>query len=455
MGSISPVLMWAQASASSSGGFVTLALKRWYAGLTLSHPEAAPTYAGLWMVVAGLAALFAFGVIAQGPKTAFRQFFDIFGLADLVRAALSRLRRAWRVVGVAVGVSVLAWTASQSMHYTDAQGKADMLLLTRSRSVVELAVEHATIVGATPLRDVVGLGDNFALLAIATIVFFQVGTNRWDGSDLVTRLLGDPLGLRAHVCWIMVALYCIYRTIVMPAVGVYALPLGSGGFFPEAGLVPLLAAASDGVMLAWVVVELRNAGLSDMGVERFEPRESLLIWPLAVLTSVLVMPARYVAQLIILAAPYLPSLRPGSTFARVVAHLLGWGLVDLQAASLVVLGLVGTLAWSGGSIRVWLRLWRRLMSQSAARLVAFLALGWVVAGFLTSISYVLILSLPPQAWVLAAADGYGHYITLVTGLWIASGLVELGEQALPVADLAETEVIVVTEILLEGTVIEA
>jgi hypothetical protein len=61
----------------------------------------------------------------------------------------------------------------------------------------------------------------------------------------------------------------------------------------------------------------------------------------------------------------------------------------------------------------------------------------VVAGGLAGVAYMLVLSLPVQTWVLAAADAYAHYGTLPVGLMALAGLVELGERSLPTARMAE------------------
>ena len=47
-------------------------------------------------------------------------------------------------------------------------------MLTRSRSLGELAIEQGILAGLTPLRDVAGLGDNLPLLVCAVIVLFRV-----------------------------------------------------------------------------------------------------------------------------------------------------------------------------------------------------------------------------------------------------------------------------------------
>jgi hypothetical protein len=60
----------------------------------------------------------------------------------------------------------------------------------------------------------------------------------------------------------------------------------------------------------------------------------------------------------------------------------------------------------------------------------------VAAGAGAAAAYLVVLSLPPQTWVLSAADGYAHYASLPVGLLTLAAVVELAERALPAATLA-------------------
>ena len=173
----------AQATGSSPGpgSLAPLALRRWFSSLTLSSPEPVPSFSGLWWGLAGLAALLVVAIVLQGPVRALGQLFDLPGHVRLVSEALGRLRRSSRVVVVTIGATVLAWTASQTASYNRPQGKDDLILLTKSRSLGDLAVEGGIMAGLTPLRDVAGLGDNLPLLVAAAILAFQAATRRWGG----------------------------------------------------------------------------------------------------------------------------------------------------------------------------------------------------------------------------------------------------------------------------------
>jgi hypothetical protein len=118
---------------------------------------------------------------------------------------------------------------------------------------------------------------------------------------------------------------------------------------------------------------------------------------------------------------------------RSIRWQLGWGLVDLQAASLVVVGLVGVAAWSRGSPWETLNGFIRLLKGQGGHLVVSLLMAGAAACALAGLAYSVVLLLPPAGWVLPAADSYSHYVTLPVGLWTIAALVELSERTLPVA----------------------
>ncbi len=206
------------------------------------------------------------------------------------------------------------------------------------------------------------------------------------------------------------------------------LPLGMG-FFPEVVLLPGLMALADGLVLAWVLVELRNALLGEMAEVR-TVREAVGLWPAAVLACLGALPARYVAPGAWLFTVDLPTWT-ASIRGVLAALILGWGLVLVQGAALITMGLVGAAAWSGGGPAAACRRYQDMLRAEGGRLVAALAVSGLAAGVLTALAHALVLALPRQPWVLAAADSYAHYATLVVGLITASAFVELGQRALP------------------------
>ena len=184
-------LVWAQATTATSTGpggapsstllLALLALRRWCGSLTLSQPDpaAGPFSAGLWAWLIGLAALMLLAILTQGPVRAIGQVLDVPGHARLLAAALDRVRRSGRLLAVAVGVSVVAWTANQTFSYSVPTGRDDELLLTKGRRLSDVALNQGYLAAMTPARDVVGLGLMIPLLVAAAVVLFQFSTDRW------------------------------------------------------------------------------------------------------------------------------------------------------------------------------------------------------------------------------------------------------------------------------------
>ena len=135
-------------------------------------------------------------------------------------------------------------------------------------------LEQGLFASLTPLRDVAGLADNLPLLVIASILVFRAsfeipgwgvrapGTGTLNGSQAQTRAGWLTL------VWGCGSLYALYRVVARMA-GSTDLPLGSC-LVVEGLVVPLLMVICDGFLLAWLLVELRNAGFDDDG--RGSPR---------------------------------------------------------------------------------------------------------------------------------------------------------------------------------------
>jgi len=212
------------------------------------------------------------------------------------------------------------------------------------------------------------------------------------------------------------------------------LPLG-GCLVVEAVFVPILMVISDGFLMAWLLTELRDAGFDNSGEDRLDLRRAIALMPGSALACALALPARYVATFVWLTSAYLPTWASDTALGRAVRWQLGWGLTDLQAAALVVLGLTGAVAWSRGTLRGSIAGYRQLLATEAGHLVAALAMAGVAAGLLAAAVYTVVLLLPAQNWVLGAADSYAHYATLPVGLWTLAALIELAERSLPSASL--------------------
>src|SRR5262245_23332886 len=103
--------LWAQVPGTDPNAIPSMALRRWFAGLTLSSPEGAPGRFGLVAWLVGLGVLLVLAIVAQGPVRAVRQFFDVPGHARAASAAIGRLRRATWPVAVLLATAVVAWTS--------------------------------------------------------------------------------------------------------------------------------------------------------------------------------------------------------------------------------------------------------------------------------------------------------------------------------------------------------
>jgi hypothetical protein len=426
-------LLWAQATPSTPDAVRQLALRRWYDSLTLSSPLSTPSREPLLLLLAAIGLTVVLAVLFQGPRRALGQFFDLPGHLRLLGAALLRLRNAGRTVAILLGAVVLTWTVSQLLHYRTESRLDDLTAFTASKSLFELAVEQGLLAGLIPLRDLGGLGDCLLLLVGATALVFKLSADRWGGTDDPYADLENPLPPWTTLCWGSAWLYAMYRFASLIA-GEDGLPLG-GCFVVEIAIVPLLMAMADGLVLAWILVELRNAGLSDDAGARIDVRGAAALWPAAVLACLLTLPARYLAAGAWLFLQDLPGL---AALARpvLVWLLLGWGIAVLQMGAWATTGLLGAAAWSGGRIGAALRGYDQLLRAEGGHLAGVLALTSLMAAGLSGLSYGLVLSLPKQTWVLAAADSYAHYVTLPVGLLGLAALIELGMRGLPRAGLA-------------------
>jgi hypothetical protein len=430
-------LLWAQAPSNDPEVVRQLALRRWYDSLTLSSPLAVPSRTPLLLLLGGLGLALLLALIFQGPR-ALRQFVDLPGHLRLIRSSILRLRNAARTVAVLVAAVVLSWTASQFLRYTDQTRLDDLHALTATKSVAEVAVEQGLLAALTPLRDVAGLGDCLLLLVALTGLVFKLSADRWGGTDDPYADLENPLPPWTTACWGCAWLYAMYRfaSLVVEGTG---LPLG-GCLFLEIGIVPLLMAMADGLILAWVLAELRDAGLTDDAGSALDVRGAVALWPGATLACLAVLPGRYVATGAWLFYQDLPGL---AAQARPVlfALLLGWGLATIQAASLATLGLAGAAAWHGGRLRETVRGYFGVLRAEGGHLAGVLVILAAIAAIPAGLAYLVVLSVPAQSWVLAAADSYAHYVTLPVGLLLISALVELGARSLPKAGLAGAVVV--------------
>ncbi len=437
---MTPPLVWAQTQSATANpnSIALLALRRWCSSLTLSSPQPIPSLHGLWAIAVGFGLLFVMGLFSQGLLVLLKQLFDLPGHVRLVQTATRRVWRAGRMISITIGFTVLSWTTSQSLVFIrDSGQRIDLSLLTKSRRPAELALEQGILAGMTPLRDVAGLGDNLPLLIFAAIMLFRASLNLTGWESLAGKGLGAsrarPRTGWSTLTWGIALLYALYRVVAWGA-GSNDLPLG-GCLVVEALFVPFLMMVSDGFLMAWLLTELRTAGFDNCGEDRLDLRQAISLMPGSVLACALALPARYVATFVWLGSLYLPTWAYATSLGRGVRWQLGWGLTDLQAVALGVVGLAGTVAWSRGTIRGSLAGYRRLLTAEAGHLIAVLVMAGVAAGLLASAVYAVLLLLPAQSWVLGAADSYAHYVSLPVGLWTLAALIELAEHSLPSASL--------------------
>lgn len=431
-------LLWAQGSSADPEAVRQLALRRWYDSLTLASPLAIPSRTPWLLLLGGIGLALVLAVIAQGPR-ALRQFVDLPGHFQLLGRSVVRLRNSARMLAVLVGAVVLNWTVSQFLHYREEARLDDLRALTATKSGIEVAIEQGVLAALTPLRDVAGLGDCLILLVGLTALVFKLSADRWGGTDDPYADLDDPLPPWVTACWGCAWLYTMYRfaSLVVEGTG---LPLG-GCIFLEIAVVPLLMAMADGLILAWILAELRDAGLRDDAGARREIRGAVALWPAATLACLAILPGRYIATGAWLFYQDLPGI---ASRVRPVLFvlLLGWGIALAQAAAMGMIGLAGAAAWNGGRLGRTLGGLLRLLRVEGGHLAGTLAVVALLTALPCALTYLVVLSLPAQPWVLAAADSYAHYATLPVGLLLLGALVELGARSLPRAGLvAPVEVV--------------
>ena len=128
--------------------------------------------------------------------------------------------------------------------------------------------------------------------------------------------------------WGAMALYALYRLASLVA-GYGDLPMG-GCLMIEPLVIPALMAVCDGMLLAWVLVELRNAVPGEVGDDVLEPGEAATLAPAAILGCLLALPARYLATAAYCAGD-VGGRAGGTSFGEAFRWLLlGPGLASLQ-----------------------------------------------------------------------------------------------------------------------------
>ncbi len=123
------------APAAAPNSMALLALRRWFASLTLSSPQPVPDFHPLVAFLAGLGLLLALVVFLQGPVLALKQLFNVPAHVRIIQSASRRVWRASRMVTVTIAFTVLSWTASQALIFLRQDThRLDLALLTKSRA---------------------------------------------------------------------------------------------------------------------------------------------------------------------------------------------------------------------------------------------------------------------------------------------------------------------------------
>lgn len=445
-----PPLVWAQATVVNAGGGGTapavagtgaqnslglLALRRWCGSVTLCSPDPTPNLNPLWAWLAGLGALLLLAVIVQGPGRAFRQWFELAGHVRLIVQSVGRLRRASRVLAAVVGMTVISWTFGQALVFHQARGREDLTILTKARGLGELAIEQGILAAITPLRDVAALSTNFPLLLVATFLVFRAATDFFgQGPPPSLARRREPISNWSSIAWSAGLSLLLYRLICL-GTGWLDLPLGNC-VMVEAVVIPALMMTCDGMLLGWVLCELRNAGTPDPTGDVLDPRDAVDLLPGSILAAVAALPARHLATFVLLAIYHVPvSVMTQAAAGRWIQWQLHHGLMSTQAAALPLAGLAAGTVWSRGDLGGTVRGYLRVLRAEGARLCVMFALAGLFAGVFSAASYFVVLSFPASPWLINAADSYAHYFSLPAGLWLLSVFVELGERALPEATL--------------------
>jgi hypothetical protein len=408
---------------------VDIALKRWFSGLTLSPHSPIPNLHAWTAWATAIAALAILALIVQKPAPAIAQFLDIPGHLRLVAASLGRFRRAGRLVAALCGAIVFSWTSWQALHHDEPRRLEDLAILLKSRSLSELTQEQAAHAALTPFRDLAGLADLSILLLIASLALFRLSAESWGPAGSSEHPDRPPAPAGTVFAWGAAWIYLIYRTASV-ALHPDGWPL-NGLLGIDLALIPLVMLASDGLLLAWVLHELRLA-VSDAPTPPWTESIAAALrgWLPATLAAAAALPARTAALTAWLALPYIPSPAPAPLRLLFRELFRGDLLIWLQAASLALTPLLAAAAWTRHAGRPGLLALTLILLQSqAGRLVAIILGGTVASAGLSALAYWTILSLPPQPWLLAAADAYAHFATLPAALLLLATLVELAGQA--------------------------
>jgi len=417
--------LWAQSTPAAPGTdplvVARIALRRWFSGLTLSGPEVFSSQIPWLGLLGGLAGLLILAMAVQGPVRALAQLFDIPGHIRLVAAALARFRGAGRLTVLLLLVAVVSWTAWEARTYSATNRFEELALLIKNKGVFPLAVEQGVLAALTPLRELAGLGDTLILMLVVAVLVFKLGAERWEGDET-----DDPGFVPVWITptWIAAWLFVLYR-LTLNIIAPDGYPI-SASTYVEPVLIPTLMLICDGLLLGCVLGEVRRVNAEGLVGSRMA--EAVRWLPASIIACVAALPARVVAVMAYLILKYVPASAPSVVLGGLLWLLLSWGLIVLQAGSLVALPWVGAAAYGPVRGGTWL-VWWRMMRDQGGRLVGLVALNLLACLVSVTAVYAVVLQYPVQAWLLAAADSYSHFVTIPLGLILMATLVEIADRA--------------------------
>src|SRR5262249_33721440 len=149
----------------------------------------------------------------------------------------------------------------------------------------------------------------------AVVLLFRASVDRWGAYVPPALRRRNPSAWGYLICGAGAG-YLLYRVVGMAS--------GNGDLPPSTSvtvgvlIVALVMALLDGALLAWVLVEFRNASLGDTGNEVLDTDQATGLMPGAALACVAGLPARYVATMVYLFLLYLPSSASDSALFRYI-----------------------------------------------------------------------------------------------------------------------------------------
>lgn len=426
-------MILAQTGKVSSADAMFLSLRRWIGYTTLSSPDMIgkpDVYLGYWLL--GCIILLVAALFFQGVRSFLIEMLNWRGFSRVLAQSFRRVGQRPIVPLSLIGSLLLSWTTGQLISYARSGGMEDLQLTLRTKLVISLCLEQGALAAMTPLRDLTTLADIWPCLILGILAAYSF-TNSLQWTPQSALNPGEQKANRlSQRFWIVCSFWLIYRMIVGASSESY-LPLISGSMI-EMILEPTAMIMVDGVLLSWIIVELRDAGLTEASAIRPRPVQVMALLPAIFFVLLIAMPGRYLAHLnwIVLNTLLIHFGLQSEIYLGAV-NLFLWffnqGLFIVQLLSLPLSFFVGAVAFSEGSIKKTLTVARLMLKLHGANLVFLLLLVGCLNLIATSLIQYALLSHPPEPWVLVASDSYTHYFTLCSGILLIAGFIEIASQA--------------------------